>query len=174
MLTNSKICTRAELTRRVQSLREQGRSIVFTNGCFDLIHVGHVRYLADARREGDVLVVGVNSDASVRTIKPHNRPIIPEDQRAEVLAALECIDLVTIFDEPDPELLIRAILPDVLVKGADWQIDRIIGADIVSENGGRVERIRLAPGVSTTAIIEKIIALYPNEQVASDAAAPEK
>lgn len=174
MLTNSKICTRAELTDRVRSFRDQGRSIVFTNGCFDLIHVGHVRYLADAKREGDVLVVAVNSDASVRRIKPRNRPIMPEDQRAEVLAALECIDLVTIFDEPDPENLIRAILPDVLVKGADWAIDQIIGADIVSENGGRVVRVTLAPGVSTTAIIEKIISLYQNEQAASNATAPEK
>ena len=168
---NSKICTRTELIDRVRTLKEKGKRIVFTNGCFDLIHVGHIRYLADAKREGDILVVGVNSDASVRVIKPCNRPIIPESQRAEVLAALECIDLVTIFDEPDPESLIRAILPDVLVKGADWQIDRIIGADIVQDNGGRVVRVEMAPGVSTTAIIERITELYRDD---SDAAAPEK
>lgn len=174
MPTNDKILGRTELIEKLRPLGEQGLTIVFTNGCFDLIHIGHVRYLSDAKKEGDILVVGVNSDASVRIIKPQNRPIIPEEQRAEVVAALASVDYVTIFDEPDPGNLIRAIAPDVLVKGADWPLDKIIGADFVLGRGGRVERIPLAPGVSTTRIIEKIITLHRKEEAGSDAVCSEK
>jgi len=171
---NRKLRDRTELVDALKPLRGQGKTIVFTNGCFDLIHIGHTRYLDDAKRQGDILVVGVNSDASVRIIKPRNRPIVPEDQRAEVVAALACVDFVTIFDEPDPEHLIRAVLPDVLVKGADWKLEDIIGADIVMDHGGRVERIPLAPGVSTTRIIEKIISLHQGEKACANAVLPEK
>lgn len=140
--------------------RTRGAAIVFTNGCFDLIHAGHVRYLTAARALGDRLVVGVNSDASVRTIKGDRRPIVTADQRVEVLAALACVDYVTVFDEPDPAALIRTLRPDVLVKGADWSEDEIIGADEVIARGGRVARIDLVPGISTSEIIRRVLAAY--------------
>lgn len=129
---------------------------MFTNGCFDLIHPGHVRYLRAARRLGDALVVGVNSDASVRRLgKGSDRPLVPEDDRAEVMAALEMVDYVTIFDEDTPYELIRAVVPDVLVKGGDWTVDRIIGADLVCARGGAVKSIPLAPGYSTTGLLAR-------------------
>jgi len=140
--------------------RQQGKIIVFTNGCFDLLHVGHVRYLNAARKQGDMLVVGLNSDASVRAIKGEKRPILPQEQRAEVLTGLKCVDYVSIFDEPDLLLLIQSLKPHVLVKGADWAEKDIIGGDFVKSIGGRVERIHLVPGASTTAIIERILHLY--------------
>lgn len=149
---NSKIVTAAEAARRCA-----GRRCVFTNGCFDLLHAGHVRYLAAARSLGDLLVVGLNSDASVMRIKGPRRPINPQDQRAEVLAALACVDLVVIFDQDDPLRLIETIRPSILVKGADWAEANIIGADFVKAHGGRVETIALVPGASTTAIIETIL-----------------
>lgn len=157
---NAEICSRPRLLEAIKAHRQKDKTIVFTNGCFDLLHVGHVRYLADAAEQGDILVVGVNSDASVKAIKPDNRPIVPAAQRAEVLAALACVNYITIFDEPDPGELIAAIVPDVLVKGADWAEAGIIGADVVKNAGGRVQRVALAPGVSTTAIIKKILSLY--------------
>ncbi len=138
-------------------LRQSKKLIVFTNGCFDLLHAGHVRYLNDARSHGDFLVVGLNSYESVRSIKGERRPVIPQSQRAEVLAGLGCVDYVTIFHEPDPFKLIEKIQPDVLVKGADWTEDKIIGADIVKKRGGKVIRIRLTPEVSTSKIIRKIL-----------------
>ena len=137
--------------------RAAGDCIVFTNGCFDLLHAGHVRYLSAARAEGDLLVVGLNSDASVKRIKVPGRPVVPENQRAEVLSALACVDYVILFDEPDPGNLIRQIAPDVLVKGADWPEDHIIGADTVTARGGKVVRVPLVPEVSTSAIIRRII-----------------
>jgi rfaE bifunctional protein nucleotidyltransferase chain/domain len=140
----------------VEQQRHLGREIAFTNGVFDLLHPGHVRYLQEARREGDVLVVAVNSDRSVRAIKGPARPINPESERAEVLAALECVDAVVVFDEDDPERIIGRLQPDVLVKGADWQPDAIIGREIVEARGGRVSRIPVAEGHSTSAIIKKI------------------
>jgi D-beta-D-heptose 7-phosphate kinase/D-beta-D-heptose 1-phosphate adenosyltransferase len=155
-----KILERQELKQTLQSLKDAGKEIVFTNGCFDLIHLGHVRYLEAARAEGDVLVVGVNSDRSVREIKGLKRPVVPEDERAEVLAALACVDYVTVFDEPDPLETIRALLPDVLVKGADWAEDAIVGKEVVEEHGGRVIRVPLTAGVSSTKIIERILADY--------------
>ena len=129
--------------------------VVFTNGVFDLLHPGHVRYLTDARRLGDALVVGVNSDRSVRMNKGPQRPINPEHERAEVLAALACVDLAVIFDEDTPQVLITQIQPDVLVKGADWGEHSIVGRDVVEARGGRVVRMELSPGFSTTSLIER-------------------
>ncbi len=153
----SKILKVKELVQKLDVLRDSGQRIVFTNGCFDILHVGHVRYLIAARSEGDVLVVGLNSDASVRTIKPGNRPIVNQNQRAEVLASLACVDYVTVFDEPDPLNLIRAVKPDVLVKGADWEEGDIVGADVVKDHGGKVVRVDFVPDISTSRIIQRIV-----------------
>jgi rfaE bifunctional protein nucleotidyltransferase chain/domain len=157
---DEKIIKREALKEKVQALKRAGKSIVFTNGCFDFLHVGHVRYLKAAKAQGDVLVVGLNSDGSVRQIKGPRRPVVPEDERAEILASLACVDFVTLFDEPDPAMLIRFLMPDVLVKGADWATEAIVGRDIVESAGGRVVRIPLTEGVSTSGMIEKIIAGY--------------
>ena len=140
------------LAARVQAARGL---VVFTNGVFDLLHPGHVRYLQDARRLGDALIVGVNSDRSVRANKGPERPINPEHERAEVLSALACVDLAVIFDEETPHALITEIQPDVLVKGADWGEHNIVGRDVVEARGGRVVRIELAPGFSSTALVDK-------------------
>jgi D-beta-D-heptose 7-phosphate kinase/D-beta-D-heptose 1-phosphate adenosyltransferase len=154
---NPKVKTREELIDLLAQRRAQKQRIVFTNGCFDLMHVGHTRYLQAARELGDLLVVGVNSDASVQTLdKGTGRPIVPEAQRAEVLAALACVDYVVLFGEPDPGRLIADLQPDVLVKGGDWPPDRIIGRETVEARGGAVKTIPLVPGVSTTALVEKI------------------
>lgn len=158
-----KILQREALKKTVKALKDAGKKIVFTNGCFDLLHLGHVRYLEAARAEGDVLVIGVNSDRSVHEIKGPNRPVVPQEERAEVLAALACVDFVTIFDEPDPLETIRTLLPDVLVKGSDWAEDAIVGKDVVEEHGGRVVRVPLTKGASTTKIIEKIMENYGKE-----------
>jgi D-beta-D-heptose 7-phosphate kinase/D-beta-D-heptose 1-phosphate adenosyltransferase len=155
-----KILEREVLKNKVQSLKKGDKKIIFTNGCFELLHIGHVRYLEAARAEGDVLVVGVNSDRSVRQIKGPRRPIVPENERAEVLASLACVDFVSLFDEPDPLAMIRSLLPDVLVKGADWAEDAIVGRDVVEAHGGRVVRIPLTRGTSTTSIIERILGNY--------------
>jgi rfaE bifunctional protein nucleotidyltransferase chain/domain len=136
--------------------RAAGRSVVFTNGVFDVLHAGHVRYLEAARSFGDALIVAVNADASVRAIKGPSRPINPEDERAEMLAALAFVDAVVIFGEDTPADIIEAIQPDVLVKGADWDMDAIVGRDIVERRGGRVERVPLAEGRSTSSIIDRI------------------
>ena len=136
--------------------RRAGRRVVFTNGVFDLLHPGHVRYLQAARAEGDALIVGVNSDRSVRAIKGPSRPITPELERAEIIAALACVDASAIFDEDTPAEIIRRLQPDVLVKGADWAADAIVGRDTVEARGGRVVRIPVEQGWSTTTIIEKI------------------
>lgn len=141
----------------VQRARSKGQTIVFTNGVFDILHPGHVRYLRDARALGDVLIVGVNSDRSARSLgKAPDRPINPENERAEVLAALTSVDAMVIFDEETPHAIISALQPDILVKGADWGADAIVGRDVVEARGGKVVRIDLAPGYSTTAIIERI------------------
>jgi D-glycero-beta-D-manno-heptose 1-phosphate adenylyltransferase len=136
--------------------RHAGKDVVFTNGVFDLLHPGHVRYLQAARREGDVLVVAINADRSVQTIKGPSRPITPQAERAEILAALACVDAVVVFDEANPLQIISRLQPDVLVKGADWALEAIIGRDVVEARGGRVRRIPLAEGYSTSAIIGKI------------------
>lgn len=156
----SKIVKIKELINTIDSLRRSGKQVVFTNGCFDIMHAGHVRYLAAARSEGEILVVGINSDKSVKLIKVKNRPIMPQDQRAEVLAGLWCVDYIVFFDEPDPLKLIQAIKPDVLVKGEDWPEDKIIGADFVKADGGKVVRVALVPDISTSMIIEKIVKMY--------------
>jgi rfaE bifunctional protein nucleotidyltransferase chain/domain len=137
-------------------LRAAGQTLVFTNGVFDLVHPGHLRYLQHARALGDALVVGVNSDRSVRANKGAGRPITPEAERAEILSSLACVDAVAIFDEDTPHDLIVALQPDILVKGADWAEDAIVGRDIVEARGGRVVRVPVEPGYSTTAIIDKI------------------
>ncbi len=147
---------RPELLTKVHAWRSEGRTIVFTNGVFDLLHPGHVRYLRAARALGDVLVVAVNSDRSVRLNKGPARPITPEKERAEILAALVCVDAVAIFDEATPLEVITAVQPDVLVKGADWAADAIVGREVVEGRGGRVVRMAIAQGFSTTAMIEKI------------------
>jgi len=136
--------------------RKQRRTVVFTNGCFDLLHSGHVDYLEAAKREGDFLIVGLNSDASMRRVKGPDRPLMPERDRAAVLAGLSAVDLVVIFDQDDPLELVKALKPDVQVKGADWSEDKIIGAAEVKSWGGRVVRVPLTPGRSTSAIIEAI------------------
>ncbi len=154
-----KIYTRTELAGRIAAHQKAGEKIVFTNGCFDLLHIGHTRYLEEAKGLGDRLVVGLNSDDSVRQLaKGTNRPIIPADQRAEVLAALRCVDYVTVFDEPDPLALIQALRPDILVKGGDWATDRIVGKAFVEAQGGSVRKVSLIPDISTTVIIQKILA----------------
>jgi D-beta-D-heptose 7-phosphate kinase/D-beta-D-heptose 1-phosphate adenosyltransferase len=152
-----KIKGKAELVALLAGRRAKGERIVFTNGCFDLMHIGHTRYLQAARALGDLLVLGVNTDASVRALcKGAERPIVPEAQRAEVLAALACVDYIVLFDEPDPAPLLAELQPDVLVKGGDWALDQIIGRDIVEARGGTVRTIPLVPDVSTTAIIRRI------------------
>jgi D-beta-D-heptose 7-phosphate kinase/D-beta-D-heptose 1-phosphate adenosyltransferase len=149
--------TRDQLVLLLQAARTQGKRIVFTNGCFDLMHVGHTRYLQAAKDMGDLLVVAVNSDASVRSLsKAPDRPIVSEAQRAEVVAALGCVDYVILFDEPDPQGLIAALQPDVLVKGGDWAVERIVGREIVEARGGVVRTIPLVPDVSTTSLIQRI------------------
>ncbi|MBU0605381.1 MAG: D-glycero-beta-D-manno-heptose 1-phosphate adenylyltransferase [Candidatus Omnitrophica bacterium] len=146
----------AALVRVVARLRSGNKRVVFTNGCFDILHVGHVAYLKRARELGDVLVVGLNSDSSVRDIKGKLRPINKEADRAIVLSALYFVDFVTIFDGATPERLIRAVKPDILVKGADWKAEEIVGADFVKSYGGRVVRIPFIKGYSTTSVIDKI------------------
>lgn len=145
------------LRRRLAIRRRLGQRIAFTNGVFDLLHPGHVRYLRAARRLGDVLVVGINSDRSVRRLgKGAGRPLVTHADRAEVLAAMEMVDYVVIFDDDTPGDLIRAVRPDVLVKGGDWTVDRIVGADFVLAHGGQVRSLPFAPGYSTTALVRRI------------------
>lgn len=157
MRDSRKLLTLPALRRRLAAERRAGRRVAFTNGVFDLLHPGHVRYLRAAKRLGDVLVVGVNSDRSVRALgKGTDRPVVGERDRAEVLAALEMVDYVTIFDDATPLALIRAIAPDVLVKGGDWTVDRIVGADVVLARGGRVKSLPFAEGYSTTALVRRL------------------
>lgn len=156
---SSRVCSLDEAARWAERLRQAGQRIVFTNGVFDLVHPGHVRYLRDARALGDALIVAVNSDRSVRANKGDERPITTEHERAEVLLALASVDAVVIFDEETPHAVISGIQPDVLVKGADWGPTEIVGREIIEARGGRVVRIELAPGFSTTAIIQKVRSL---------------
>ena len=156
----SKLITAEKLATRLDEARKSRKKVVFTNGCFDILHAGHVRYLAAAGAEGDLLVGGMNSDASVRLIKGDKRPVVQQDHRAEVLASLGCVDYVVVFDEPQPLELIEALKPDVLVKGADWTQETIVGSDFVKSNGGSVVRISLVPEISTSRIIEKILELH--------------
>ena len=153
----AKIMDPQVLADRLEGLRSAGKQVVFTNGCFDILHIGHVRYLSAARNEGDLLVVGLNSDQSVRLIKEKRRPIVAQDQRLEILASLQVVDYVTLFDEPDPLKLIQLLKPAILAKGADWSTDEIIGADFVKSRGGRVVRVPLVGDASTSKIIERIV-----------------
>ena len=139
-----------------ESQRGTGRRIVFTNGVFDILHAGHVRFLETARAFGDALIVAVNSDASVRRIKGESRPVNPEAERAELLASLEFVDAVVVFDADTPAAIVEAIRPDVLVKGADWAADAIVGRDTVERAGGRVERVKVEEGLSTSGIIDRV------------------
>jgi rfaE bifunctional protein nucleotidyltransferase chain/domain len=151
-----KIKTLDEIVKLRGRFRELRKKLVFTNGCFDILHVGHVRYLNQARALGDALIVGINSDRSVREIKGELRPVVPELERAEVVAALASVDYVFVFDDPTPRQVIDAIVPDILVKGADWNISNIVGRDTVENAGGAVRNIPLVEGSSTTEIIRKV------------------
>jgi len=154
-----KIISLSRLKKLLSRIRRT-KAIVFTNGCFDIIHAGHVRYLNKAKSLGDILVVGLNSDSSVKNIKGEKRPIVPQRERAEVLSGLEAVDYVVFFNEPTPIRLIKAVLPDILVKGADWASHAIVGADVVKAAGGKIARVKLVKGRSTTNIIEKILELH--------------
>lgn len=156
MNTRKKIITLEALKRKTVELRRQGKIIAFTNGCFDILHAGHVRYLEQAHHGSRVLIVGLNSDSSIREIKGPQRPVVPEKARAAVLAALACVDYVTIFDEETPARVIGVLKPDVLIKGADWKGKEVAGSDIVRRYGGRVEYIPYVPGFSTTRMIQTI------------------
>jgi rfaE bifunctional protein nucleotidyltransferase chain/domain len=158
-----KIKSLNEIVEERARLRKLGKKLVFTNGCFDILHIGHARYLNQARSLGDALVIAVNSDSSVRKIKGDSRPVVPESERAEVLAALACVDFVFIFDDPTPKRVIDAIVPDVLVKGADWGISEIVGRDTVENAGGVVLNIPLVEGSSTTNIIQRILEHFGNK-----------
>lgn len=152
----ARVLTQEETRRFVEGERARGRTIVFTNGVFDLLHPGHVRYLQDARALGDLLVVGLNADRSVRRNKGPERPVNQQEERAELLAALDCVDAVVLFEEDTPDQIIKLVQPDVLVKGADWAADAIVGRDTVESRGGRVVRVPVEQGYSTTAILERI------------------
>lgn len=149
------VIKQSEIATSLDPIRHLNRNIVFTNGCFDLLHVGHVRYLQQARALGDMLVVGINADASVKRLKGPTRPVQSEQDRAEILAALGCVDFTVIFEEDTPANLIEKIRPDILVKGGDWKIESIVGADFVQSYGGVVMSLQFIDGKSTTKIIEK-------------------
>jgi rfaE bifunctional protein nucleotidyltransferase chain/domain len=137
------------------ALREAGKKVVFTNGCFDLIHIGHVRYLFSARNLGDALIVGLNSDSSTKRLKGENRPVYPENERAEILSSMEAVDAVVIFEKDTPIDIIAALLPDILVKGGDWNLENIVGRDVVERNGGKVMTVQYEKDHSTSLILEK-------------------
>lgn len=159
-MTKSKILTREQAIRQADQWRAEGQQIVFTNGCFDIVHLGHIDYLEKARNLGNRLILGLNTDASVSCIKGPLRPVVNEYARARLMAALEFVDAVTLFDEPTPLELIEAVQPDVLVKGDDYMVSTIVGADFVLARGGRVETIGLVPGYSTSTLIERIKQSY--------------
>lgn len=157
---NKVIFSRKKLIEEVKKIKKSGKKVVFTNGCYDLLHVGHIRLLQSAGKKGDVLIVAINSDASVRRIKGEKRPLINQKERAETLSGLECIDIVTVFNEDDPFNIIKDILPDILVKGGDWPLNKIIGSDIVINNGGKVMNIKYQAGKSTTNLVGKVVSAY--------------
>ena len=156
----SKITPRNELKATVDRLKREGKKVVFTNGCFDILHAGHTRYLREARKLGDALILALNSDSSVRSIKGPMRPIVPEAERAEVVAALDSVDYVTVFDELTPLELIEFLRPDVIVKGGDWAEKDIVGAETVRKWGGRVAIMPEIEGATTTNIIDKVLQVY--------------
>ncbi len=152
----NKILDRETLKEKLDALKKQGKKIAFTNGCFDILHVGHVRYLKEAKKTADILVLALNSDSSVRQIKGEKRPLVPQAERAEIIAALEFIDFVTIFDEQTPLELIKLLKPDVLIKGGDWPEDKVVGREEIKKWGGQLTLIPEIIGKSTTNIIDKI------------------
>lgn len=156
MKSKSKIVSSQYLAKQIPQWRKKGKTIAFTNGCFDLLHAGHVQYLTQAKRNNRILIIGLNSDSSIRMIKGPQRPIVPQKERAEVLAGLESVDYVTIFNESTPEQLLAKLKPDVLIKGADWKGRDVAGAKEIKKRGGRVEFIKYRPHCSTTEIIKKI------------------
>jgi D-beta-D-heptose 7-phosphate kinase/D-beta-D-heptose 1-phosphate adenosyltransferase len=149
-----------EARKEIDRLRSKNKKIVFTNGCFDILHIGHARYLYAARELGDCLIVAANSDRSVKAIKGPDRPVMNQTERTEMLAALECVDMVIIFDEDNPLEVIRYLMPDILVKGGDWKEGDIIGADVVKASGGQVRRIPFIKGFSTSDIIKKMVSIF--------------
>jgi D-beta-D-heptose 7-phosphate kinase/D-beta-D-heptose 1-phosphate adenosyltransferase len=157
-----KVLMPQELQNKLRSLQKEGKTVVFTNGCFDLLHVGHIRYLQESRRLGDCLVIGLNSDASVRRLKGKQRPLISQEERAHILSALDCVDYLVIFNELTPLNLIRRLKPDVLVKGGDYKKSEVVGADRVEEYGGRVELIPIVKGRSTSDLVQRIVERYGN------------
>ena len=156
-MPGTKIISTTSLKRKVRRLKQAGKRIVFTNGCFDILHYGHIKYLPDAKNKGDYLVVAVNSDASIKKIKAKNRPVIGQSDRLKTVAALSSVDFVVLFNQDSPLRLIKALKPDILIKGADWSKQKIIGADFVASYGGRVATVDLVKGRSTSALIEKIV-----------------
>ena len=161
---NQKVKNLPALLPIIRRFKKQGKRIVFTNGCFDLLHLGHVTYLDRAKSKGDFLVVGINSDRSVRKLKGKERPLVAQSDRARVLAGLASVDYVTIFDEPTPLSLIQAIQPDILVKGSDWEKDNIVGSDVVRGRGGKVVRIPVVKGISTSQIIKRFVERYARKE----------
>lgn len=155
-----KIKEKEDLRRIIEDLKAKGRRIVFTNGCFDLLHIGHIRYLEDAKSLGDILVVGVNSDQSIRGLKGNNRPILPQEERTEILSSLGCVDYITVFDEADPLELISFLQPHTLVKGGDWAKETIVGSEVVERSGGKVVILPFVEGASTSNLIETILKRY--------------
>jgi rfaE bifunctional protein nucleotidyltransferase chain/domain len=155
-----KIYSREKLKKELDRHRTRGENIVFTNGCFDILHVGHTRYLREAKKLGDVLVLALNSDSSVRAIKGERRPLIPEDERADVVSSLESVDYVTIFDEHTPLELIEYLKPDIIVKGGDWSEENVVGGESVKRRGGKIVIIPVIKGASTTNIIEKVRSVW--------------
>jgi rfaE bifunctional protein nucleotidyltransferase chain/domain len=152
-----KIKELSDARKEVERLRSDNKKIIFTNGCFDILHIGHTRYLYAARELGDFLIVAVNSDQSVKAIKGPDRPVMNQSERSEILASLECVDMVIIFDEDNPMEVIRYLMPDILVKGGDWKEEDIIGADVVKAAGGEIHRIPFVAGYSSSEIIKKIM-----------------
>jgi rfaE bifunctional protein nucleotidyltransferase chain/domain len=159
-----KMLSRDELRKEIEKLKKAGKKIIFTNGCFDILHTGHTRYLREARKLGDILVVGINSDTSVRAIKGPQRPIVPQDERADIMASLESVDFVILFDEATPLELIEYLKPHTIVKGGDWSEKDIVGREAVKKWGGTVAVIPEIKGASTTNIIEKILLVYGNKK----------
>ncbi len=155
-----KIKTKEDLHRIVEDLKKKGKRIVFTNGCFDLLHLGHIRYLEKAKSLGDILVVGVNSDRSVQSLKGPERPILPEEERAEILSGLECVDYITLFDGLTPLELISSLQPHILVKGGDWAKETTVGREVVERSGGEVVILPFVEGSSTSNLIETILKRY--------------
>ncbi len=160
MMMQEKIKRKEDLQRIIEDLKAKGKRIVFTNGCFDLLHLGHIRYLEKAKSLGDILVVGVNSDRSVQSLKGPERPILPEEERAEILSGLECVDYITVFDEQTPLELISSLQPHILVKGGDWTKETTVGKEVVERSGGKVVILPFEEGSSTSNLIETILKRY--------------